>query len=99
MAKTGPRGPKGEHGARGERSTRGEHGARGERGLAGRRGARGERGPAGPAPSRAEILAAVEEQLAEIRRQLDIQLTRFGQLQAQVDHIQTLLKQVVQESH
>ena len=88
--KTGPRGPKGEHGDRGER---------GERGPAGHRGAKGERGPAGPAPSRAEILAAVEEQLVEIRKQLDIQLTRFGQLQAQVDHIQTLLKHLVQESN
>ena len=84
-------------GKTGPRGRRGEHGAGGERGLVGRRGARGERGPAGPAPSRADILAAVEEQLSEIRKQLDIQLTRFGQLQAQVDHIQTLLKQLVQE--
>ena len=89
MAKTGPRRPKGAHGERGER---------GERGRTGRRGAKGERGPSGPAPSRAEILGAVEDQLAEIRKQLDVQLTRFGQLQAQVDRIQTLLKLVVQES-
>jgi hypothetical protein len=92
MAKTGPRGSKGEHDEHGER------GERGERGRTGRRGARGERGPSGPGTSRAEILAAVEDQLAEIRKQLDVQLTRFGQLHARVDHIQTLLKLVVQES-
>lgn len=84
-AKAGPRGPKG------------EHGARGERGRAGRPGARGLRGPAGPSPNRAQILAAVEEQLADIRQQLDVQLTRFAQLQAQVDHIHGLLKHLVQE--
>jgi hypothetical protein len=48
--------------------------------------------------SRAEILEAVEEQFAEIRSQLEIQLTRFAQLQAQLDHIETLLKQLVGSS-
>lgn len=93
-AERGPRGRKGEHRVRG---TRGQPGKRGERGPAGQRGAKGARGPAGPAPNRAQILAAVEGQLADIRRQLEIQLTRFGQLQAQVDHIHGLLKQVIQE--
>jgi hypothetical protein len=90
----GPRGRKGTHGKRGERGQRGERGARGERG---RRGERGQRGPAGPAPSRAIILAAVEEQVVDIRKQLEIQLTRFGQVQAQLDHIQTLLTQLTKE--
>lgn len=94
-AKRGPRGRKGKHGARG---ARGQPGKRGDRGPIGQRGAKGKRGPAGPAPNRAQILAAVEGQLADIRRQLEIQLTRFGQLQAQVDHIHGLLKQVVQET-
>lgn len=84
-AKTGPRGPKGERGNRGQR---------GERGPAGHRGARGERGPTGPGPSGAQILAAVEEQFADIRKQLDIQLTRFGQLQAHLDHLENLWKQI-----
>lgn len=82
-AKTGPLGPKGADGGRGER---------------GERGARGERGPAGPPPSRAQILAVVEDQLTDIRQQLDVQLTRFGQLQAQLDHIQMLLNQLTKES-
>jgi len=84
----GPRGPKGAHGKRGER---------GQRGLRGERGQRGERGPTGPPPSRAIILAAVEEQVGDIRRQLEIQLTRFGQVQAQLDHIQNLLTQLSEE--
>jgi hypothetical protein len=73
---------------------RGERGQRGERGL---KGERGERGPAGPAPSRADILAVVEDQFYEMRKQLDVQLTRFAQLQAQLDQIHKLLKQLVKE--
>lgn len=101
--KTGPRGLKGEHDAFGDRGEPGERGAQGERGVRGERGQRGptghrgatgERGPIGPPPTRAQILAAVEEQFADIRKQLDIQLTRFGQLQAQLDHIEKLLKQL-----
>jgi hypothetical protein len=37
----------------------------------------------------------VEERFADIRKELDVQLTRFGQLQAQLDHIEKLLKQLV----
>ena len=73
-------------------------GVRGKRGPAGHRGARGERGPVGPRPSRAAVLAAVEEQFGDIRKQLDVQLTRFGQLQVQLDHIEKLLKQLVEAS-
>jgi hypothetical protein len=31
------------------------------------------------------------------RHQLDIQLTRFGHLQAQLEHIEKLLKQLVEQ--
>jgi hypothetical protein len=79
-------------GARGEAGERGKKGEHGERGLP---GARGERGPAGPTPSRADILAVVEDQFYEMRRQLDVQLTRFAQLQTQLDQIHKLLKQIV----
>ena len=71
---------------------RGKAGAQGTRGE---RGERGARGPAGPSLSRAEILAAVEEQFADIRDELNVQLTRFGQLQAQLDRVETLLKKLV----
>ena len=71
---------------------KGEQGARGARGQ---QGARGAQGPPGPPASRADILAVVEDQFTEVRKQLDIQLTRFAQLQVQLDQIHKLLKQVV----
>ena len=84
---------------------RGERGATGERGPRGERGATGQRGPAGPKATRADILAVVEDQFSEVRKQLetqrnqlDLQLTRFGQLQQQLDQIHTLIKQLVAES-
>ena len=68
---------------------------RGKAGARGERGERGARGPAGPSLSRAEILAAVEEQFADIRNELNVQLTRFSQLQAQLDRVEKLLKKLV----
>jgi hypothetical protein len=62
-------------------------------------GAAGERGPAGPVPSRIDILAAVEDQFSEMRKQLDLQLMRFAQLQVQLDQIHKLLKQIVKEPY
>ena len=35
--------------------------------------------------ARADILAVVEDQFYDIRKRLDIQLTRTGELQAQID--------------
>ena len=93
----GARSPKGTHGERGKRGERGERGQRGEQGQRGERGLRGERGPAGPPPTRAEILAVVEAQFSDIRTQLEIQLTRFGQIQAQLDHIQKLFVQLTKD--
>lgn len=45
----------------------------------------------------AEVLALVEDQFAEIRKQLELQLKRFAQLQAQLDQIHNLVKQLVNE--
>ena len=45
----------------------------------------GARGPIGPVPSKASILAAVEDQFYDIRRQLSIQLSRTAQVQQQLD--------------
>jgi len=77
--------------------TVGPRGPKGIQGPRGERGERGERGPAGPPPTRADILAAVEEQFGDINKQLEIQLTRFGQIQAQLDHIQKLFTQLMKE--
>lgn len=75
-------------GTRGSRSTRGEQGATGAQGEQGTRGVRGPAGPAGPRMKAAEVLALVDDQFVEIRKQLDIQLQRTGQLQVQLDKIQ-----------
>ena len=69
-------GPKGRTGLKGQR------GLRGRRGL---QGATGESGPAGEPASRADILAAVSGQFAEINKRLETQLTRIAQLQRQLD--------------
>jgi hypothetical protein len=45
----------------------------------------------------AEVLALVEDQFYELRKQLDIQLKRFGELQAQLDQIHRLIKSIVSQ--
>lgn len=45
----------------------------------------GPQGPVGPVATRTDILAAVDEQFAELRRQMDIQLHRTAQVQQQID--------------
>ena len=92
---TGHKGQRGVPGAKGEPGERGATGERGERGERGEGGAKGERGPAGLPPRREEILALVDDQFTEIKQQLGIQLTRFAQLQRQLDQIHGLLKQLV----
>ena len=84
-----------------ERGLRGATGQRGKTGAIGQRGLQGERGPAGPAGPpvrRADMLAVVDDQFNEIRKQLDLQLTRTGQLQLQLDQIHGLVKQLVANS-
>ena len=54
-------------------------------------------GPAGPKMKPAEVLALVEDQFYEIRKQLEVQLQRFAQLQAQLDQIHHLLKSIVSQ--
>ena len=44
---------------------------------------------------REDVLALVEDQFQEVRKQLDVQLTRFAQLQAQLDQIHRLVKELV----
>jgi hypothetical protein len=87
----------GSSGKRGERGVRGEHGARGQRGATGQRGPAGPAGPAGPKMRSAEVLALVDDQFNEIRKQLDLQLKRTAQLQLQLDQIHGLVKQLVNQ--
>ena len=87
----------GRRGARGRTGAAGQGGARGERGKRGRTGPVGPAGPAGATPSRAAVLAMVEDQFLEIRKELGLQLTRMGQIQTQLDQIHGLVKKLVQE--
>ncbi len=95
MAKHSAR--KNTRGARGERGAQGEQGTRGERGVQGERGPAGPPGPAGPRMRPAEVLALVDDQFMEIRKQLALQLTRTAQLQLQLDQIHGLVKQLVNQ--
>ena len=92
QGKAGKRGLQGKSGARGATGARGEKGAHGLRGLP---GPAGPAGPAGPKMKPAEVLALVEDQFFEIRKQLDVQLQRFAQLQMQLDQIHGLIKSIV----
>ena len=64
---------------------RGTKGARGATGARGAKGATGARGPSGPSVSQADILAVVDDQFSEMRRQLDVQVTRTAQVQREID--------------
>ena len=60
----------------------------GVKGSRGERGPRGPVGPAGPKMKAEEVLALVDDQFVQIRKQLNLQLQRTGQLQMQLDKIQ-----------
>src|SRR5215831_16177709 len=72
-------------GTTGARGPKGKPGEQGARGPAGAVGARGARGPQGRSTSRAHILAVVDDQFTEMRKQLDFQLKRSGELQREFD--------------
>ena len=67
----------------------------GPRGRRGERGLRGMQGPAGPKMKAEEVLALVDDQFNLIRKQLDVNLGRMAQLQAQLDQIHGLVKKLV----
>jgi collagen triple helix repeat protein len=87
----------GTRGFQGKTGERGQRGETGERGKTGARGPAGPVGPAGPSIRPAELLALVEDQCREIRKQLDTQLRRTADLQLQLDQIHGLVKQLVNQ--
>ena len=84
-------------GARGKQGVRGATAATGATGATGARGPAGPAGPPGPRMKPAEVLALVEDQFYAIRRQLEVQLQRFGQLQVQLDQIHGLIKTLLNQ--
>jgi hypothetical protein len=86
----GKRGPKGAVGKRGPKGHRGPEGPRGLTGPIGRRGSIGKPGTRGPkglsgSVQQDDVLDKVMTHFDDVYRQLDIQMTRMGQLQAQLD--------------
>jgi hypothetical protein len=65
----------------------GPKGPRGKRGPIGATGSVGPAGPAGPAAFDGGELVRLEAQIAEILKELQIQLTRIAQMQAQLDRL------------
>jgi len=70
---------------KGKRGTRGKTGRTGAAGPTGPQGPRGPRGPAGA--SHGSEIAALTEQVAVLVRDLQTQLIRIAQIQAQLDHL------------
>lgn len=70
---------------RGPRGIRGATGRPGPPGEAGPAGHRGSVGPRGPSVTATDVLAAVHDEFAAIRKEFDVQLTRMAQLQQQLD--------------
>jgi hypothetical protein len=73
-------------------------GKRGRRGKTGARGRTGRAGPAGPKVQRAEILAVVDDQFIEVRRNFKTQLKHTTKIQTQLDEIHGLLKTLIEKS-
>jgi len=78
-------GPRSKAGARGATGARGASGARGPTGVPGATGATGPPGP--PGPDHAADIAALAAQVASVVSELQVQLTRIGQIQAQLDRL------------
>ena len=84
------RGPRGQKGARGPRGARGPVGARGPTGQLGRRGPVGKPGRRGPVgvqgpQQQNEALEIMEKHLDDVYRQLEVQMKRMAQIQAELD--------------
>jgi hypothetical protein len=73
-------------------------GKMGRRGATGARGRRGPTGPAGPKVQRAEVLAVVDDQFVEVRKNFKTQLKHTAKIQTQLDEIHGLLKKLIEQS-
>jgi Collagen triple helix repeat (20 copies) len=92
-------GATGAQGKVGQRGLIGKAGARGAKGTAGAKGATGKHGPKGATgeepPARRQLFGVVQVQIDRIDHELQIQMTRMGQIQAQVDELRSNLERLV----
>ena len=79
-----------------KKTTKGPQGARGRRGEKGATGPTGLTGPRGPRIEHAEVLAVVDNELSEIRKHFETQITRTAQIQQRLDEIHDLLKKLIE---
>lgn len=96
----GPPGPSGAVGKQGLVGATGATGSRGTTGATGARGPVGKTGTAGPLMSgnRLTALAVVHDQIEHIYHELDVQVKRLGQLQADVDQVRATLRRLIGDS-
>jgi hypothetical protein len=88
-AQRGRKGPVGARGLKGVRGRRGPKGFAGPRGKVGAAGTRGRKGATGPAEDNRllAIAKSVEDRFADVYRELNTQLRRIAQLQADLDSL------------
>ena len=93
----GKKGPKGSAGVSG---SKGAKGLKGPIGLKGHTGLTGKRGPVGAASIASPQLALTElhKQIDSIYRELNIQLRRMAQIQAELNDVRAKVQQIAAES-
>ena len=89
----GSRGPKGAQGPRGPQGARGPTGPIGRRGKIGKPGRKGPLGVQGP-NQRNDILERMETHFDDVYRQLEIQLKRMAQIQAELDILSAAVRKL-----
>jgi collagen triple helix repeat protein len=89
----GLRGPKGPQGQRGPEGARGPTGPIGRRGKIGKPGAEGAGGVQGP-NQRNDILDKMETHFDDVYRQLQVQMKRMAQIQAELDILSAAVRKL-----
>ena len=95
----GPKGARGSRGPKGQQGPRGPQGARGATGPIGRRGKIGKPGSEGPAgvqgPNQpSDILEKMEIHFDDVYRQLEVQMKRMAQIQAELDILSAAVRKL-----
>jgi hypothetical protein len=84
--------------ARGRRGAVGRQGVAGQRGAVGPQGVTGAQGPPGPRLNKLDVLAMVDDQFEDIRKEMALQLSRMAQIQVQLDQIHAMVKTLVEQT-
>jgi hypothetical protein len=100
QGKGGTRGAKGRQGATGAIGKTGRKGSRGERGLTGAVGKRGAVGPIGRTRRGTVVphvaIGSLNKQIDKVYGELEIQMKRMAQVQAELDDVRGKLQQLAE---